>query len=152
MLHRMGAHTDSGLYIIWLRFENDVRVQVGALGEVSLPKGLYAYVGSAQRSREARVRRHLRPDKVKRWHIDYLRPLGDPVAVTLCEGSKADECRLAGHLITALGASRAVPRFGASDCGCGGHLLAAPEHALHSVTSGIGWPSGTCFIAMELMQ
>ncbi|MBO2520575.1 MAG: DUF123 domain-containing protein [Firmicutes bacterium] len=147
-----GHRSDSGLYILWLRLSRDVRVPVGALGEVSLEKGVYAYVGSAQRNRLARVRRHLRRDKVKRWHIDYLRPYGDVVAVTLSDGAKADECRLANYLIERWGALRAVPRFGASDCRCGGHLLAVPEEALHSVTSGMGWPSGTCFMAMELMQ
>ena len=47
-------------------------LQVGALGEVSLEPGWYLYVGSARRHLEARLRRHLRPEKRRRWHIDYL--------------------------------------------------------------------------------
>lgn len=86
-----------------------------------------------------------------RWHIDYFRPHVDVVAVTYAPGERADECRLAERL-KAAGATVAVTGFGASDCRCGGHLLLLPSTSLHSFTSGIGWPSGTCFIAMELMQ
>jgi len=135
-----------------MRLPVETRVPIGALGDIAFSEGLYAYVGSAQRHRQARIRRHLRRDKPKRWHIDYLRPHADVVSVTLCDGKKADECRLVKWLIESLGAVRACPGFGASDCGCGGHLLVAPEQALYSVTRGIGWPSGTCFMAMELMQ
>lgn len=143
---------DSGLYILWMRLPSSTHVSVGALGEFLFPPGLYAYVGSAQRHRRARVARHLRLEKTKRWHIDYLRPAAEVVAVTYCNGDRADECRLVDHLIKRFGATRACPRFGASDCRCGGHLLLTPEGTLYSVTRGIGWPSGTCFMATELMQ
>lgn len=143
---------DSGLYIIWMRLTKATQLQVGALGSYTFAPGLYAYVGSAQKNRRARIARHLRREKPLRWHIDYFRPATDVVAVTLCDGDRVDECRLVDHLVATLGAERACPRFGASDCRCPGHLLLAPDDALYSVTKGIGWPSGTCFMAMELMQ
>lgn len=143
---------DSGLYIVWMRLSSTTELQVGALGSFTFTPGLYAYVGSAQINRRARVTRHLRKDKVRRWHIDYFRPATDVIAVTLCDGARADECRLVERLIDDFGATRACPRFGASDCRCGGHLLLAPKEALYSVTRGIGWPSGTCFMATELIQ
>lgn len=123
---------DRGLYVIWFELDATIHTPVGALGEGTFSPGLYAYVGSAQRHRTARIRRHLRKDKPRRWHIDYLLPSGNPVAVSLCEGSKDWECRLAQELIDLLGAHRAFPRFGASDCRCAGHLLGLPDTPLSS--------------------
>lgn len=143
---------DSGLYIVWMQLPSATRLEVGALGTFTFGPGIYAYVGSAQKKRRARIARHLRSDKVRRWHIDYLRPATEVIAVTLCDGARVDECRLVERLINEYGAARACLRFGASDCRCEGHLLLAPEEAFYSVTKGICSPSGTCFIATELMQ
>lgn len=120
-----GTHheADSGLYVIWLALDRPARVSVGALGAIDFPPGVYAYVGSAQRHRAARVQRHLRREKVKRWHIDYFRPYTRAVAVSYLTSEKAGECRLADRLALELSAKRAYPRFGASDCACEGHLL-----------------------------
>src|SRR5690606_10587184 len=95
---------DSGLYILWLTLPRPIRIPVGRLGTLALPAGLYAYVGSAQRRRSARIARHLRPDKPRRWHIDYVRPYGRVVAVSLVDGSREEECRLAQRLADLLGA------------------------------------------------
>lgn len=119
--------TDRGLYIIWIKIPAVTTIRVGALGTLTFEPGLYAYVGSAQRHRSARVQRHLRREKPLRWHIDYLRPHGEVVDVTYCDGGREDECRLAESVIRKAGARRAHPGFGASDCGCGGHLLAVSD-------------------------
>lgn len=117
---------DSGLYILWLRLDEPVSARIGALGTLSFQPGLYAYVGSAQRNRAARVQRHLRREKPLRWHIDYLRPHGEVVHVTRRDGARADECRLVEDVIQTAGARRSHLGFGASDCRCGGHLLWIP--------------------------
>lgn len=114
---------DSGLYIIWLQLGAPCRVRVGALGELSFDTGVYAYVGSAQRNRSARIRRHLRREKPLRWHFDYLRPHGSVLAVSLADGAKTGECELAARLLAEANAAIAHPRFGASDCRCPAHLL-----------------------------
>lgn len=146
----MEGTRDGGLYVLWMRLDSTVELRVGALGSLTFAPGLYAYVGSAQRNRPARIARHLRRDKVRRWHIDYFRPAAEVVAVTLCDGGRADECRLARHLVETFGAKPAFPRFGASDCGCPGHLLSVPEDAVSSATDGFGWPSrSTCFESTE---
>jgi len=142
---------DSGLYILWMRLASSKKATIGSLGTFSFGPGFYAYVGSAQKNRRARIERHLRREKPLRWHIDYFRPHADIVAVSCVPGRREDECRLVARLKQA-GASVAAARFGASDCRCEGHLLLVPARSLHSFTSGIGWPSGTCFKAMELMQ
>ncbi|HEX6972519.1 MAG TPA: GIY-YIG nuclease family protein [Limnochordia bacterium] len=96
---------------------------MGALGTFTFPAGLYAYVGSAQRHREARLARHLRRDKRLKWHIDYFRAAGEVRAVTRLQGGREAECRLASLLAAQPGASLPVARFGASDCRCPGHLI-----------------------------
>ncbi|MBN2358275.1 MAG: DUF123 domain-containing protein, partial [Deltaproteobacteria bacterium] len=61
-----------GSYLIALDVERDLVLTIGALGRRALPRGVYAYAGNARRGLRARVERHLRPAKVKRWHIDHL--------------------------------------------------------------------------------
>ncbi len=118
---------DRGLYILWLELPRPVRIRVGALGVVDMPAGLYAYVGTAQRRRSARIARHLKAHKPVRWHIDYVRPYARVAAVSLLDGDRSKECVLARRVRDALGARVAVPRFGASDCRCTGHLLLIGE-------------------------
>lgn len=119
--------SDAGLYVLWIHLPEGRRIRVGALGELAFERGLYAYVGSAQRGRTARVRRHLRREKAMRWHIDYFRAHGDAVALSYFDGDRKDECSLVEALAQAAGGVRAVRRFGDGDCGCGGHLLYFPQ-------------------------
>lgn len=121
--------SDSGLYVLWLHLPGGRRLTVGALGEVDFEPGVYAYVGSAQRRRTARIRRHLLREKPLRWHIDYLRPHGEVIAISYLGGRREEECRLVEALLRGAKGRRAVPRFGASDCRCGGHLLHFPDLA-----------------------
>ncbi|MDR2788431.1 MAG: GIY-YIG nuclease family protein [Candidatus Accumulibacter sp.] len=96
-----------------------MRVVVGRLGEFEFPAGLYCYTGSALRNFEARVRRHLSPEKKTRWHIDYL--LAAPgVRIREVRRFCEDECLINQHTAGEL----PVPGFGAGDCraGCGSHL------------------------------
>ena len=131
---RLLDSTDSGLYILWLALAEDQRIRIGLLGTYDFRAGLYAYVGSAQRRRSARIQRHLLREKPAHWHIDYLRPYGQVVAVSLVDGTRSHECQLASRLTVALGARVAVLRFGASDCRCPGHLLVLPDRRLLDAT------------------
>jgi Uri superfamily endonuclease len=111
-----------GIYVLIIQISRDIAVQVGALGKLTFAKGLYAYVGSAQNNLEQRVRRHLRKEKRKFWHVDYL--LDDDaakvIAVFYKQAAKAEECAVA----KAIGErGEAVAGFGASDCHCESHLL-----------------------------
>ncbi len=62
-----------GAYILIMR-SRGVTLDVGKLGKVNIPRGLIAYVGSAKGpgGLGARLSRHFRRGKVRRWHIDYL--------------------------------------------------------------------------------
>jgi Uri superfamily endonuclease len=52
-----------GIYILIIQINKTIRPKIGALGEVTFPAGLYAYVGSAQNNLELRVKRHQRKEK-----------------------------------------------------------------------------------------
>lgn len=125
-----------GVYQVWLRVAEPIRVRVGALGRCAFPAGVYVYTGRAARGLATRVLRHVRvcgrcrtrerggerPPKV-RWHIDYLlRHRAVRIErVVLASSAPADECRVN----KSAGGQVAVAGFGASDCrnGCGAHLV-----------------------------
>ena len=111
-----------GIYILIIRVTEDVNVNVGALGDMAFAKGLYAYVGSAQANLEQRVKRHLRSEKRRFWHSDYLldNSTAEVVKVFFREAAKAEECKTAS-IIGERG--EPVDGFGCSDCRCRSHLF-----------------------------
>ena len=121
---------DRGVYLIMLELTEAKTLEVGALGKRSFPKGWYVYAGSARRGLTARVERHLRKRKTKRWHIDYLTSeaavrKGIPVYT---DGDL--ECRLAREVGRT--AESEIPGFGSSDCRCPSHLFYFPRSPLTS--------------------
>ena len=118
----------SGTYVLAIDVERPISVVVGALGEREFSAETYAYVGSAfGPGGFARLDRHrelARGERTTRhWHVDYL--LGHPEthlesAVTFPDADR--ECELAERL-----PGDPVTDFGASDCGCGAHLLETPS-------------------------
>jgi Uri superfamily endonuclease len=101
-----------------------VRIRAGRLGRLTLAAGTYLYCGSARRNLPARVARHLRRRKQRRWHIDYL--LGHPAAEVIQVAAWGDrgECDLVRQALGA-GGRAVAPGFGSSDCrgGCPAHLI-----------------------------
>lgn len=112
----MTAHVT---YQLLIEVARPVRATIGRLGQFVFPAGRYIYTGSARRSIEARIMRHLRSEKTLRWHIDYLL-MAPGVHIAGVRRYVDDECAInhatPGHTL--------VPGFGASDCraGCGSHL------------------------------
>ncbi len=129
---------DAGVYLLVLELAAPWCGRVGRLGAVHLPAGWYVYVGSARRSLRARVRRHLRRCKPRRWHVDWLTTAPSVYArsaLLVTDGTA--ECALARRVAALPGAAAPVPGFGASDCrsGCPAHLFrfahpVRPETAL----------------------
>lgn len=111
-----------GIYVLIIQVGEDICVDVGALGETVFGKGLYAYVGSAQTNLEQRVKRHLRKEKKKFWHIDYLldQPAAKIVEVFFKEAAKPEECKTAKVIGER---SKPIAGFGCSDCNCKSHLF-----------------------------
>jgi sugar fermentation stimulation protein A len=112
---------DRGAYFILLELPAAQTFEVGALGELDLRAGFYVYVGSAMRALSKRVERHRRRRKQRHWHIDSLRERALFHEALPIRGSERLECELAAAVRAK--ADWTVARFGASDCGCGGHLF-----------------------------
>ena len=122
-VNRVHKDRDSGVYIAVFHMPRERMIRVGKLGRFRFVKGVYFYVGSAQRNTLARLERHSRKNKVLRWHIDYLSSKAEMLGVITIDGPRRLECQLAKRLGSIF--ELAVPRFGASDCRCGGHLFYA---------------------------
>ena len=116
--------SESGTYALILRGDSRARVQVGRWGTLGVQPGYWIYVGSAfgPGGVNARVLRHCREAKAKRWHIDYLRDVTAPVGAWCGYGSRDLEHRWA-HALAGLRGLTSVPGFGCSDCACESHLF-----------------------------
>jgi Uri superfamily endonuclease len=113
-----------GIYVLIIQINKTIRTNVGALGELTFPAGLYAYVGSAQNNLELRVKRHLRKEKRLFWHIDYLlnNEVAKVIGVYYRQGGKEEECQVASLLAQN---GKSITGFGCSDCRCRSHLFRA---------------------------
>ncbi|MEE8632438.1 MAG: GIY-YIG nuclease family protein [Candidatus Bathyarchaeia archaeon] len=122
--------TQPGTYILLVDVHNQVQVNVGSLGKQAFCQGLYAYTGSAlglySTSLSRRLSRHLRADKKKHWHIDYL--LSHPKVtingiVAILTEQKL-ECKVNRFIERVMMGAIPVLGFGSSDCrDCESHLL-----------------------------
>ena len=137
-----GAPESSGVYLFLFDLRREYIGQVGALGQVHLAAGPYGYVGSARRGLMARLARHARRRKPLRWHIDWLARPADPAGAIAWPWREGRECLLAQALVQTATGRRAVPRFGASDCRCGGHLFALSEADLHRLAEAVSTQLG----------
>ncbi|NLX08061.1 MAG: GIY-YIG nuclease family protein [Chloroflexi bacterium] len=131
-----------GTYILLLRLDQPLTVQVGRLGRFELAPGSYAYVGSAHGpgGLAARVTRHLRTAKRPHWHIDYLTARAPVIALWLDASPARLECVWAGALRQAPGVTVPIARFGASDCACPAHLFRVPDGDLTPLWDALSRP------------
>jgi len=116
-----------GIYVLIIRVNKDIHVNIGALCRRFFAKGLYAYVGSAQTNLEQRVKRHLKREKRLFWHIDYLldNNAAEIVKVLYKQRDKAEECKTA----TQIGENGTpIAGFGCSDCHCKSHLFQIDDY------------------------
>ena len=100
--------------------KGDLTVKVRSGRVFSLKKGVYCYCGSAMGSLEKRVLRHLKREKKRHWHLDFITTDSrfEPVEVWVFR-EKEFECRLA----KSLEGNEPVAGFGATDCRCKSHLF-----------------------------
>jgi Uri superfamily endonuclease len=130
-----------GIYALAISVDANIFVKVGRLGVLNFDNGMYVYVGSGQSSLDKRVKRHMRRQKNRFWHIDYLLSSRHVkiVDVFLKGGAKSEECRFAAELAEG---SLPVVGFGCSDCKCASHLYKIHDYqVLRSCMSGGGWCS-----------
>ena len=121
----MARRQKTGSYALILRSRHWGRLQIGKLGLLTLRPGYYIYVGSAfgPGGIPARTAHHQRVQACPHWHIDYLRRQTELLAVWYSFDTVKREHRWADVLAGEESCRLAMPRFGASDCHCSGHLF-----------------------------
>lgn len=121
---------EKACYVLILLAPAHTKFRAWALGVVCLPAGAYAYAGSAKNGLDARVGRYLRPERARRWHIDYLLDNGRLREIVAAPCEISIECDVSRRLMEQW---PVVPRFGSGDCRCPGHLFGpAPLKKLRS--------------------
>jgi Uri superfamily endonuclease len=122
---------ESGTYALLIDVIGTVELTVGKLGFVRLPPGPYVYVGSAHGpgGLNGRLARHVRRDRQRHWHIDYLTEMTPTPYVYFEIDARRLECRWAQRILDLDGATAPAPGFGSSDCrnGCLAHLVRLPD-------------------------
>lgn len=111
-------------YLLIVQNQQAISVRVGARGEIFFPPAYYLYVGSAQKGLAARIARHYRRVKKRRWHIDYLLSRPEFAILEVWVSRAQAECELAQAVRAWPGVSLCQPGLGASDCRCPAHLVA----------------------------
>ncbi|MFQ6075826.1 MAG: DUF123 domain-containing protein [Candidatus Bathyarchaeia archaeon] len=136
-----------GVYTLIIEATKTATVNVGGLGAKYFPIGYYTYTGSAlgegASGLRGRITRHMRQEKKRRWHIDYLLSSPDVSirAVVYSENSVGRECEIAQDIEGLEGVRVIVKGFGSSDCrrGCLAHLHHFPDSSeeglIHTVSS-----------------
>ena len=117
-------HSKPGTYALFLQCKQQKTIQIGKFGSMDLRTGFYIYIGSAYGPGgiRARVGRHLREHKTKRWHIDYLAAETQPIDVYINYDKRLEHAwakKLAGNEKY----NTPLKGFGASDCHCETHLF-----------------------------
>ncbi len=59
-------------YILFIKNDRVLSLHIGRTLSCTFPPGKYIYIGSAKRSIEKRISRHLSQEKRLHWHIDYF--------------------------------------------------------------------------------
>ena len=115
-----------GTYTLILRVPKSSEISVGVLGTRYFMSGFYTYTGSAlglHSNLHTRVARHMRSEKRRRWHIDYLLDVADIFCVVFCISPKRLECAVVNALYKQGLVDIPAEHFGSSDCkSCASHL------------------------------
>jgi Uri superfamily endonuclease len=122
---------EPGTYALLVDVADALGLTVGMLGAIRLPSGRYAYVGSAHGpgGLNGRLARHMRRDRRRHWHIDYLTDAAVVSYVYFLARIERLECLWSQRLLGLNGATAPAPGFGSSDCrtGCLAHLIRLPD-------------------------
>jgi Uri superfamily endonuclease len=120
-----------GNYTLLIFINAQKQMAIGKMGVMNFSKGYYVYTGSAfgkgSLSLGGRLRRHIRKQKMRRWHIDYLLSDEDVDLKAIVAGVMRQkmECTINQGLRDMFHAQIPFLGFGSSDCTehCKSHLL-----------------------------
>lgn len=111
-------------YILLIYVNNLERLMIGKLGWVNFARGYYIYIGSAKKSIQKRLLRHLKGQKNKFWHIDYLLSSIPSIKIAnIWINREPCECSISQEIFQH-GVGMVIKKgFGSSDCRCPAHLF-----------------------------
>ncbi len=129
------AHSDNlpkekGSYLLIMRLERSMYLNVGALGSLKFEAGWYIYVGSAMNGLSSRLKRYLNPPRKLRWHIDYLMEHVKLIQIVCFISSEPLEETLAKMLEKHFDYIRG---FGATDAKSASHLFVSPINPIDKI-------------------
>lgn len=109
------------IYVLKLRNERDIKINVGSLGDIKFEKGWYGYVGSSRSDKFKRVDRHIQLSRgdsdTRHWHIDYLITHPCVTIDSYFKHTDSEECVVSNSVDL-----EGIESFGCSDCNCETHL------------------------------
>jgi len=117
-------NADGSTYLLLIHVVHREHLLIGKLGWVNFTQGYYIYVGSAKRSIQKRLLRHLKVQKKKFWHIDYLlSSLPSARIANIWINREPCECTISQKILQS-GIGIIIKKgFGSSDCYCLTHLF-----------------------------
>lgn len=111
-------------YILVIKVDSFVRLLIGKLGYIDFKQGYYIYIGSARRTIQKRLLRHLAREKNRFWHIDYLLSFPSPARVIdIWVNPEPYECAISLEIFQSKIGQVVKNGFGSSDCRCPAHLF-----------------------------
>ncbi|MEJ2272111.1 MAG: GIY-YIG nuclease family protein [Candidatus Bathyarchaeota archaeon] len=124
-----------GIYALVIFLSKEITLEIGKLGNHQFPRGYYIYTGSAlgkgSTSLKNRLTRHLRKEKQRFWHIDYLLANENTSIkmIIVAQTIEKKECLLNKFLLSLEETVVQLKGFGSSDCRnkCSAHLSFFPE-------------------------
>lgn len=134
-----GEEAGRGTFGLLLDVASERTLEVGSLGSVRFPEGVYAYAGESKRGFGRRVDRLVEAETRARRHVDRVVDEATGREAVRFPGD-VDACDLATHLARAQG-SLPVIGFGATGCTCLSHLYGFLEADPDGVEETVaGWP------------
>lgn len=118
---------DGSTYILLIYVNKSQDLLIGKLGWVKFHRDFYIYVGSARKSIQRRLLRHLAQKKNNFWHIDYLLSWSHLALITsIWINRKPCECIISQEIFRSKIGTVVHKGFGSSDCQCPSHLFRIP--------------------------
>jgi len=117
----MFKNMNSGIYFLLIRNDKGQLLKIKNK-DCFFRRGFYVYVGSAQKNLKQRIERHLRKEKKKHWHIDYLLEFAKIIEVKIITNRQKEKEQLYAEKWIKKADFIPARKFGASDSKAETHL------------------------------
>lgn len=118
---------NAGIYLLEIKLKENLVLDIKKFSKEMLKSGYYYYTGSAQKNLFQRIDRHLKVEKKKHWHIDYLSSSKNSEIsriFVIPNAPKSVECKIGKKLKEEFDITDSLIGFGNSDCrNCRTHLF-----------------------------